>query len=48
MRGISSIKGDAERGGSIVQVQPNGSQKGQTKENKEGDIVAYLLPRAKV
>ena len=23
-------------------------QKGQTKENKEGGIVAYLLPRAKV
>ena len=36
------------KGGSIVQVQPNGCQKGQTKENKEGDIVAYLLPRAKV
>ena len=36
------------KGGSIVQVQPNGCQKGQSKENKEGDIVAYLLPRAKV
>ena len=35
------------KGGFIVQVQPNGCQKGQTKENKEGDIVAYLLPRAK-
>ena len=25
-----------------------GAKKGQTKENKEGDIVAYLLPREKV
>ena len=36
------------KGGSIVQVQTNKCQKGPTKENKEGDIVAYLLPRAKV
>ena len=36
------------KGGSIVQVQTNRCNKGQTKENKEGDIVTYLLPRAKV
>ena len=35
------------KGGSIVQVQTNRCKKGQTKENKEGDIVAYLLPREK-
>ena len=35
------------KGGSIVQVQTNRCKKGQTKEKKEGDIVAYLLPRAK-
>ena len=37
------------KGGSIVQVQTNRCKKGQTeKQGKEGDIVAYLLPRAKV
>ena len=47
MIGKSSIEEGMLKGDSIVQVQPNGCQKGQTKENKEGDIVAYLLPRAK-
>ena len=35
-------------GGSIVPMQTNRCKFGQAKENKEGDIVAYLLPRAKV
>ena len=38
------------KGGSIVQAQTNRCKKRakQKKQGKEGDIVAYLLPRAKV
>ena len=36
-------------GGSIVQVQTMGGKRAkQKKQGKEGDIVAYLLPREKV
>ena len=35
------------KGGSVVPMQTNRCKKGQTKENKEGDIVAYFIPRAK-
>ena len=38
------------KGGSIVQVRTNKCQKGakHKQQNRAGDIVAYLLPRAKV
>ena len=37
------------KGGSIVLVQTTGAKRAkQKKQGKEGDIVTYLLPRAKV
>ena len=36
------------KGGSIVQVQTTSAKRAKNKQqNKAGDIVAYLLPRAK-
>ena len=49
MRGESSIEEGMPKGGSIMQVQTNKCRKGQIQQqNKEGDIVVFLLPRAKV
>ena len=48
MRGKSIIDGGMLKGGSIVQVQQTGAKRAKQDFIKIGDIVAYMMPKAKV